>query len=1265
MDSDSRLWISTIRGICEKSNLTDSFLRYSLTDGSDWNGECWGMVEYAGKQYAYGFQGLYEINRENRTLASRLSLGGISFTNACEDGKNHLWLSVKNELVCVDQSLNVLSKIKIDDVSTIKCLFLISENLIYVGTEKGIRVLHTQNLSLKRLPAFSLLDNTKINSFYATDEGQLIICTLGEGVLFYDFQTGKISRNYKWEDFAGLYSQDVTTAFLDRNKNLWLGTFDSGAFVFSNRMPIFNNDKKMMDFFNRMFITRVTSDADSNLLVGTRYKGLYYGSSQNGFRHVPLSAKGLDFIQELYVDSKNRVWIGVNQSLMVGKMVNGVFSSLARFDDLGNVVSIAEDASGQIWIGTDQQGLYVFHSDITLKRHLVSTIGSSNNITKVIPFSKEEVLVSVYTDDLYKVNIHNFLTVPLDAACKNQWNTAITLLIDTKQKLWVGTYGNGLLCYDLQTANLESFLCEDEFLTNDVVSIEVDTLGYVWCGSSYGIYKLNLTDHSIVPYYPYSGTNGYQYHEKCSYKGKDGKLYFGGNAGLEEIIPQNAFYSEPDIPIYLTKVTLMDKEENKFDESETVIAENANLKKLILDYNENYIALDFKGVCYETDGHLQYAFRLRGFEEKWNYANEYTRAIYTNLKAGDYQFEVKVRTYDGEWNNERNLVDIKVKVAPWLHPLAWSAYVLLLLMVIYYGNKFYLRWKLKEERYALAETRVEQEHNATQMKINFFTNISHELRTPLTLIYSPLKTLTAHYHELEEWQLKAYFGYLNRNVERLFTLVNQLLNVKNIQNETLPLRVCESDCVAQLSNIVRIYKVYVAEKRLNIMFDCPYETKVLLYDPDKLEKIVNNLLINATKYTLPGGSIVLKMCVLKYADNAMEHNFLEVSVKDNGIGVEAGKVKELFKRFRRMVSIQEQNKTVGFGIGLNFVQHLVEMHKGEIHANKNIDGGMTFTVKLPIDKEVYAADELCPDRESQGTKGAYFSQRGMDGCVGEVVTEMGQKDGGEHYDEKLNRDEKPYKILIIEDDLDMNAFLVQLFFSRYKVECAYDGEEGLRLTSEFMPDVIVSDVLMPGMDGYELCAKIKEDRKVCHIPVVLLTAKTMSEEQIKGYEQGADLYMSKPFNPDVLVSAIQGIISRLERQREYLMAVCGKTSEGMKEGKRELSPLDKAFLDKLYEYIEENLSNDELNVNSLSVELGYSRTNFYRKVKALTGITPNELLKVYRLNRAAELILTRQYMLNEISALTGFGTQSHFSSSFKSHFGVSPKNYAVDNKVNS
>ncbi len=496
---------------------------------------------------------------------------------------------------------------------------------------------------------------------------------------------------------------------------------------------------------------------------------------------------------------------------------------------------------------------------------------------------------------------------------------------------------------------------------------------------------------------------------------------------------------------------------------------------------------------------------------------------------------------------------------------------------------------------------------------------------------------------------------VNSNVEYLLRLIDQLLDFEKMESNSLTLSVTETDIVSLTEKLVNSFSYYAHEKNIEISLDLPKGPLFVLVDADAFSKITSNLLSNALKYTPDQGHVTIEVFLTEHVDEPFKlettsSRYIQVKVIDDGIGMNPSDLEHLFERYQRFKGKDLSLKSIsGKGIGLNYAKKLVEKHKGAICAQLGKEKGMIFSFIIPIDKNLYDIQQIKQNSEIKNTTDATIDIATTDKEVKE--NQKGQEPNSLHTE----------TILIVEDNADLLRFLSDLLTSDYHVLTAVDGLDGYRQTKEENIDVILSDVLMPNMDGYEFCGKIKNDPELCHIPFIILTAKVMDQNLVEGYRQGADIYLNKPFNPQVLLEIVKNTFANIERRKSTIIS--GKITQNQENDKTEegvqlmLNPLDEKFLHKLHEYIDHHITDCELNVSVLGKELGFSRTNFYRKIKALTGYSPNDFLRIYRLNKAAELILKGEYSINEISDLTGFSSHSHFSNAFKKHFGVSPKNY--------
>lgn len=1265
------LWVATARGIATKAAHSNEFTRYTVkSEKQHSEGYYRGFITYGGKLYTYGYNGLYEIDPENHLLIPRLQFNrrDIEAAAIAPDGK--MWVTPGDELICLDEKLNVKKIIALPDGESLSAM-LTDAPYILLGTQSGILRFNPETSLIEKMPGAGNLENTPVNTMLPLERtSKILVGTRGHGPLLFDKHSGQLQPVTGKFNLTNIPSVDITTAFLDRDRNLWFGTFDKGVFRLPGRNDVFNDNTPLTNAFRDNFVTRIQGDSQGRFWIGTRYRGLALYDPHTGevtffsaANHPWLNAFPTKFVQEIFIDSSNRLWVGMDNGLFVCDITSGnTLRHLKTFHRTGNVVTIAEDADRRIWVGSSDGGLHVFDHTLDEVSHNATSIFSSINITRLLPYDDRHMLAAEYLDNIYLIDTRNFTAQALDSRHHSQWDMAIDVYRARNGELWIGTYDNGLLCYNPKNSSLRHFT---DFKSQDILAIREDNQGNIWCCSSYGIYRIDPLTSAVSTYLKHDDITGNQYHEKCSFSDKHGNIYFGGNYGIRHIIPSNASADVHDIPVYLTELRTLNREPAPDDSIS--VTDLPFLKKLDLDYDNNALSIGFTGLNYDSS--LEYAYMLEGFDKMWIYPGGYNHAIYSNLPAGNYRFLVKVKENDS-WSEATQLLEVNVAEAPWLHPIAKIGYAILIILLIIMLSHLYIRLRLEKERLALAEKKMEDERQLSQQKVNFFNNISHELRTPITLIYAPVKFLHSNFRTMRPQDVEDSLEYIDKNVDRLLTLTTQILRFRTIQGESLPLQVDWHDPVSQIDNIIRLYNIYAAEKDLTVNFTCSHESIKAVYDSDKLEKIMNNLLFNAVKYTPPKGHIIVRLELTNHPEGKPENplgTYMEIQVTDDGVGIPVEENKKLFTRFKRFFNRFSNSKAGGFGIGLNFVKHLVEKHHGVITYRPNAVKGTTFIVDLPVDTSAYAQSEWTqenPDQPAQHETSSIvphpINKNDQAPAGREPVGGTADSDDDAPFDDNISAKEpqepQRHRILIVEDKKEMAEFVASVFSPEADVTIAEDGHTGLQKAVEELPDVIISDVMMPLMTGYEMLSRIKNDPATCHIPVVLLTAKSRDEDKIKGYDTGADIYMEKPFNPDVLHSAVNSILAKLERQKRQVISTAGTADTPPAD---EMAPLDRKFLTKLYAYINDNIGNSDLNVNSLGRELGFSRTNFYRKIKAMTGVTPNDILRVCRLNRAAQLLLTREHTIGEISDMTGFGTQSHFSSLFKKHFGLSPRDYVA------
>lgn len=661
-----------------------------------------------------------------------------------------------------------------------------------------------------------------------------------------------------------------------------------------------------------------------------------------------------------------------------------------------------------------------------------------------------------------------------------------------------------------------------------------------------------------------------------------------------------------------------------------------------LDYDENGFSISFAALDYSEHERVHYYYMMEGFDKYWIDAHNNREVYYANLPAGSYTFKVKVT------NNNRSIVETEssirviIRPAPWLSWWAWCIYILLAVVVTGFIVRLRHRIKLEKEAARRSELEKEQEQRVNKMNMSFFANVSHEFRTPLTMIAGPVAQLCDSPGLSKE--NKQILTIVQRSISRMFRLVNQLMDFNKLENDTLRLSVRRTDIISTLQQSLDIYRMNAAEKGISLNTHGLEDTFLMMLDVDKLEKIIANLMSNALKFTGKGGKIDVSLDVVGAEDARKTANlpevpagtqYVKVTVADTGNGIPEEQLEKIFLRYYQLDNQMQGSYSWGTGIGLYYARSLARLHHGNLVASNKTEGtGAVFTLLLPVGDAAYTDDERSALDEEQPKIYAAASNTGT-----------------ENSDETDEAD-KP-TVLVVDDDSEVVHYLRTLLSPYYHVICRFDAESAYKTMGEEEPDLVLSDVAMPGETGYELCRRVKDDMQLCHIPVILLTAMATVENQVEGLDTGADAYVTKPFEPTYLLALIKSQLKNREKVRSLL----NRSTQTDKISPDILSPQDKEFMTELYRLMESELSNPELDVARMTELMKISRTKFYYKVKGLTGQNPSVFFKTYKLNRAAEFLREGKYSVSEIADMTGFSTLSHFSTSFKKQFGAAPSEY--------
>ncbi|RNL52186.1 two-component regulator propeller domain-containing protein [Pedobacter jejuensis] len=1039
----------------------------------------------------------------------------------------------------------------------------------------------------------------------------------------------------------------VADIYLDNQNIFWVGTYGNGinkANLNSKPFNYFNHDPQNNKSVIDDNINALCKDKSGNFWIGTRNKGISVireGKSTVHIQHKATDKQtiGSDQIRKIFCDSRGFVWIGHKDGL--DRFSPGNYSQVKHFNMLdlpGNAVyGICEDDKGDIWFAT-WRGLYKFlyKQDAFVK---IST-------PQTVPLLKSRVILQdnfgqiwVGTDGsgLYQFNEKLGQQIQLVNKFDEKVGTntisdnrIYSLFEDIEHKIWIGT-GNGLDRYNPIDKTFSHFKVGPGGLSNSTISaILQDDKGNLWVSHKKGISEIRAKTFKIINYTPKDGLQSNEFVEDAAFNDKaSGMLYFGGTSGYNSFVPGEIFPDTTSARIVLTELQVLNKpvDVNEKVNGRIILSKPLYLSEsLSLGYRDRSFAIEFAGLHYAAPEGNKYAYMLEGFDKEWIYTDANRRiASYSNLEPGNYIFKVKGTNSDGIWNMRGTFLKISITPPFWMSAWAYLIYALALgtaaYIYHYYSNKLArIRTKLSYEMII-----HEKENELHQSKLDFFTNISHEIKTPLSLILAPIESLLK--IKNSEPQISSQLFTMKNNGDRLLDLINQLLDFRRLETGNDMMVLENGDLQSLIEGVVNSFKQAAVLRGINLKFTSSIPNTISRFDSDKISKILFNLLSNALKFTADNGLIEVKLD--KSVHNGQE--FIGFSVTDNGSGIPKEELQEIFKPFNRGNS----KSTKGTGLGLAYVKSLVEQYKGtiDVESLQSINGlnMTTFSVKLPWNNPAGQVDnrpELLQNLPNQD-----FEEL-------DVLA-----------DSTANPETRS-RILLIEDNTEMRLYLKNYLKEKYLILEASNGKEGLQISAKQSLDLVISDVMMPEMDGLEFCRILKNDENTSHIPIILLTARTLLELQLEGLGVGADDYITKPFNLDLLALKINNILQSKARLRERYQATVVIEPSNFNP----VTP-DEKLLKKLLEYIEDNLSDPDLSVDDISEHIFVSKTQLYRKTKALTGLTTVDLIRQMRLKRAKKLLEDKNFNINEITYMVGFTDANYFRKCFKNELGVSPSEY--------
>ena len=1062
---------------------------------------------------------------------------------------------------------------------------------IYNNTGILRKVVGDSLITLRLLPnETNYIDYERFN-IVEDNHGLVWISTYGKGLFVFnhDLNQGQhFVANEKGESpIASNYLLCITA---DRRDGVWVSAEYGGVshlqVMDKGVVRIFPNGRENLDLSN--VVRMVKKQRDGSVMVGTRDGCLYHYSAD--MAQMLVKSHFDSNIYSVVEMPQGRMWIGTR-----GKGIYGIPGL-----DFKNkkVFCLKPDDRGRMWIGTFGEGLSVAiprGEGYEVRTFFADSVGL--NEVRCLAIDRKGMLWGGTSGGLFCVDPTRFAADGKGLRVYKRGSEIHDMLVDRQGRLWLTVPGEGLVC--MQDGNFRILDASQGLINNMVQSVVETEDGNLWVSTQQGVSCWKAKDNSFDNYLFSRVMMGNVYNENSAVCLDDGRVLLGGNYGLTIINPSRISHVKGQTSVVFTSHPYSDE--------------------MTLSYEERSPKINFSTLDYSDVNNVKYTYWLEGYDSSWSVPSPTPWVNYQNLPFGSYRLHVKASYSDGIWGKE-SVLDISVEPPFYLSVWAWVFYALFLTVVIVMVVK-----SIREKNILKGKIKFEQEF--TRYKLVFFTNIAHEFRTPLTLIQGSLEK-EKRIMKTNHWQLELEktVRTMDKSVQRMLRLIDQLLEFRKMQAGKLKLSLQETDVVMFVQGICKMFDDAAESKQIDFKFESQLPAYLMYLDQQKMDKVVFNLLSNAFKYTPAKGTISVS---LSFTD------VMTIRVADTGVGIPQEKREQLFSRF-----MQSSYTGESFGIGLHLTHELVRTHHGEITYQENEGGGSVFVVTIPLQKDCYEASDFLV-KDSPILKADLAKQR--DGQEEKTTDAVPSAPSA-----PLNR----RTILLIEDDNDVREFLLSELESCFDLKVASDGKAGIAMAKELDVDLIVSDVMMPGMNGFELTKRLKNSFETSHIPIILLTALSTDENVLEGTESGADAYITKPFSPQLLMARILQLLN----QREILRQKFGKVPQEIRSAMLR-NEQDSLFVKRLDSIVYSRLGEQDLSVDKVAGLLHLGRTIFYKKVRGTTGYTPNEYIRVIRLRKAAELLKEGEKNVSEVAYAVGFDNPYYFSKCFKEQFGMPPSQY--------
>lgn len=1306
-DSKNYIWILTDYGLNRLSGKDIKIFDQSNTLPNNY------LIDFYedshGNYWVGTLNGLFKYNPITEKFSSCFTdkfpfISNTKISRIAEDHQENVWIVLSGRgLLRIDLKNNEVTLFDLPAINEMDVTTIMldkNDNVWLAGKHNGIAIFHPDTQTLENLVTRNnscrQLINNPVFSLCEDNQGNILATVLGKGLYSINSQT------FDTHELSASVNNPTTHMAIcmikDHKNRIWVGTDGNGLWLLEE------NNNKLLPYDSPNFgfdpmkgkVQALYEDKHGNIWVAYVEKGaMVIPATNNAFQVIQSNPfNGLDFsdqsVTALLIDQEQTLWVGTNGGgLFRLKSINSSLQLDSKVNIEESVItSLFQDSRGYVYIGTYLHGFYRYDTkEKNIENFEYSPYGTrSINCNHVTGFAEDKAGNIYISTNGGGINLMNISTGEFtyfrqtDLVTKDflisDWCNC--LFIDSQNTLWAGTYA-GLSSINLTTKEISTYTITNSDISNNaIVDLLEDKDGNIWIATNWGLNKIDRisgliqkytqteglpdniitglqkdlsnrlwisTNSGLACYLPKENSfESYDFREgiisqefklRAGTASMSGKLYWGGTNGIIWFHPDHLGVDNSFLGLTLSNFYLFNEPlevGKKYHDRIILDKALSKMDKIVLNYSQNNFSFSFDAFDYISPNMIKYTYCLQGLDKEWQHLRTMNRmATYTNVPPGDYLFQVKAFTSP---ENMRQ-VEIVVKITHpwWLTIWAKSAYTLLAVILLYSLYRI-IRARIREKQEMLK--RIHDEELA-QAKLRFFTDISHEIRTPLTLVISPLLKLI---QEDNDTSRSYIYQLMYKNANRILRLINQLLDIRKIDRKQMKLRVQETDVISFVSDIIESFLPLSEGRGITMEFTSSEQIPDMIWlDVDFMDKIIYNLLSNAFKFTSKGGKIKVS---LQLSENEM----LRLSVEDTGCGIPQALMGNIFDRFYQVSDTQDKKlrETIGSGIGLNLTKMLVELHHGHIWVKSKEGEGSLFTIEIPYRQQSY------PANEQSHVPTEYTSTYSME-SINILLDDLEINKNGNSAPNNTN----PHRssILIVEDNTDIRTMLKQELQQHFRIMESSNGKDGYELAVTHLPDLIITDIMMPVMSGLDMTRRLRNNKNTRQIPIIMLTAKTTSADSIEGVQAGADVYITKPFDLRYLVVNVINIL-----HKQALSKVKYDTGEEAIQSGFDVKSADDKLIERLNNTIKKHLDDPSLSIESLSSELGISRVHLHRKLKELCQLTPSIYLRNMRLEHAAHLLRTKRITIAEVAYAVGFNSHQYFTNCFKDFFGMSPIAYA-------